>query len=110
MLLRFIPGTRTFFNKFYFQDIKDLKKQHVLRYSNEQINPLHALISLIVTSGLFILNYNFNWVPRNFIIWAVFVLLPLLIHLFIKITYNPKIKPKHIIFRKDKDNLKNETW
>lgn len=110
MLLRFIPGTRTFFNKFYFQDIKDLKKQHVLRYSNEQINPLHALISLIVTSVLFILNYNFNWFPRNFIIWAVFVLLPLLIHLFIKITYKPKIKPKHIIFRKDKDNLKNETW
>lgn len=111
MLVRFLPGKKTFFNKEYFQDLKDLKKQHIGRYSEEQVNILYSFVCVVISGSFFTLNYHYNWVPRNFAIWMIFLILPLLIHFLHKTTYKPKLKPrpKHIIFRKDREIINEET-
>ncbi len=85
MLFGFLPGKGSFFNKKYFNELKELKKEHISRYSSEQIKKSHALLCIVITSFFFFLNFKFNFMPRNTIIWLVFVLFPLIIHYFEKV-------------------------
>lgn len=85
MLFGFLPGKGSFFNKKYFNELKELKKEHISRYSSEQIKKSHALLCIIITSFFFFLNFKFNFMPRNTIIWLVFVLFPVIIHYFEKV-------------------------
>ena len=76
MLLEFLPNR----NSNYKRDYKELKKRHIERYSIEQIKKSHALLCVLFTTLIFYLNYYYNLFPRNFVIWSVFLLFPLIIH------------------------------
>ena len=76
MLLEFLPNR----NSNYKKDYKELKKRHIERYSIEQIKKSHALLCIIFASFIFYLNYYYKLFPRNFVIWSVFLLFPLIIH------------------------------
>jgi hypothetical protein len=76
MITDFIPGRDTFFNKQYFEEVRELKKLHISRYSASQINIRQSIIISAFTIIFFGLNFYYHFVPRNFLIWSLFFLLP----------------------------------
>lgn len=81
MLLEFLPGKNRFFNAEYFRELRILKNEHIERYSENQIYVRHAIICIIVTSGLYFVNYTFRILPTHTTIWLGFVLFPFLLKL-----------------------------
>jgi hypothetical protein len=80
MLIAFLPGKGTFFNKQYYKDLKELKNDHINRYSFQQVKILHSLCCIIITGGLFFLNYYYKVMPKHIAIWLVFVTFPLILN------------------------------
>jgi len=89
MLVSFLPGKGTFFNKQYFKDVKELKEEHILRFSEMQVRKLQSLFCLIFLGAIFSLNYYYRILPRNVAIWIVFVIFP-----YILFTYDYLIEHK----------------
>lgn len=79
MLIGFLPGKGTFFNARYFRELKELKDDHVKRYSDKQVSLFDSLFCLATAGGMFYLNYQFQFIPRNLAIWTVFVIFPILV-------------------------------
>ncbi|KRB55814.1 hypothetical protein [Flavobacterium sp. Root186] len=90
MLFRFLPRPGKFFNSKYFSSIRKLKDDHIYRYSDEQVPAIHSLICILFIGSIFFLNYYYQIVPKQFIIWMAFVTFP-----FIVMLYN------HLIGRKN---------
>ncbi|MDY0986750.1 hypothetical protein SOM12_04935 [Flavobacterium sp. CFBP9031] len=82
MLFRFIPRPGKFFNSKYFNSVRKLKGDHINRYSHNQVSPLHSLICIVFISTIFFLNYYYQFVPKQFIIWIVIVTFPFFINAF----------------------------
>ncbi|NOU47116.1 MAG: hypothetical protein HOO86_08650 [Bacteroidales bacterium] len=82
MLIMFLPGKGTFFNAQYFKDLRELKDDHIKRYSDKQVNFLHSLFCLVMIGGVFYLNYKYQVLPRNIAIWTVFVVFPSILYFF----------------------------
>jgi len=82
MLAEFIPSRDRFFNEKYYKDLNKLKKKHIDRYSEEQVSKFDSLLCVLITGTIYSLNYYFHFVPRNFIIWTVFLLFPIIISFF----------------------------
>jgi hypothetical protein len=82
MLMGFMPGRGTFFNKQYFRDIKELKKDHVKRYSDRQVKILHSFFCILFTGTIFLLNYHYQILPRHVAIWIVFVIFPFILDIY----------------------------
>lgn len=82
MLMMFLPGKGTFFNAQYFRELRELKEDHINRYSERQVSFFHSLLCLVITGGVFYLNYQYQILPRNLAIWMVFVILPFLLYVF----------------------------
>ena len=82
MLMMFLPGKGTFFNAQYFRELRELKQDHINRYSERQVSFFHSLLCLLITVGVFYLNYHYQVLPRNLAIWLVFVVLPFLLYVF----------------------------
>jgi len=80
MVIGFLPGKTTFFNSEYFENIRELAKDHISRYSDIQIKLSETLICLALTILVFSLNYVFKIIPRNTAIWIVFVIVPFIIN------------------------------
>lgn len=79
MLIGFLPGRGTFFNREYFRDIKELKNDHIERYSEDQVKIFHSFFVLVIVGTAFYLNYHYSILPRNLAIWSVFFIMPLLL-------------------------------
>jgi hypothetical protein len=78
MLMEFLPRREKFFNKQYFKELKELKNDHIRRYSAKPVSIFHSFLCVMITGGLFFLNYNYQALPRQFAIWIVFILFPYL--------------------------------
>ncbi|AOZ99313.1 hypothetical protein BIW12_07580 [Flavobacterium commune] len=62
--------------------IKVLKKDHVERYSEEQVSVWYSLFCVVFSTSLFWMNYKCQFMNRQSIIWIVFVSFPILIHFY----------------------------
>lgn len=82
MLTGFLPGRGTFFNAQYFRDLKQLKSDHIKRYSGRQVSILHSLFCVFLTGAMFFLNYQYQILPRHVAIWTVFVIFPLILIMY----------------------------
>lgn len=82
MLIGFLPGKGTFFNQQYFKELKELKSEHIKRYSMEQTNVLYSMFCIVFTSGIFYLNFHYKVVPKHIAIWIVFVIFPFGIYIY----------------------------
>lgn len=82
MLAGFLPRKGSFFNSLYYKELKELKSDHIKRYSIEQINILHSLFCVIFTGGIFYINYVYKIVPKNIAIWTVFVSFPFILYIY----------------------------
>ncbi len=82
MLVGFLPGKGTFFNKQYFHDIKELKSDHIKRYSERQVSTLHSFFCVLFTGTIFVLNFHYQILPRHVAIWSVFTIFPFILTLY----------------------------
>lgn len=82
MILGFLPDKHRFFNKDYFNDVRELRNEHIERYSENQSNILLSLICLIISAGFLIINYKHDLLNRNSAIWLVFFILNNVVYFF----------------------------
>ncbi|OXA75389.1 hypothetical protein B0A65_21880 [Flavobacterium frigidimaris] len=82
LLFRFLPLPWNFFNSKYFDKVRDLKDDHIYRYSDQQVSPLHSLICILFVGTIFSLNYYHQIVPKQFLIWMAFVTFPFLFTIY----------------------------
>ena len=66
----------------YRLELKEAKKEHLDRFSSEQIYLGHALLCILFTTTIYILNYKFQFLPRHTMIWFVFLAFPIFLRLF----------------------------
>lgn len=86
MLIGFLPRWKRFFNSRYFEEVRELKSEHIDRYSEEQVNYLDSVFCIVLIGSVFYLNYYYEFVSRQFIIWISFVIFPLILNLFNRVT------------------------
>jgi hypothetical protein len=79
MLAGFLPHPWRFFNSEYFSNVQELKEDHIYRYSDQQVTPLHSLICILFIGTIFYLNYHYQMVPKQFAIWMAFVIFPIVV-------------------------------
>ena len=77
LLVAFLPSK----NGNYKNDLKENKKDHIERYSDEQANVGHALFCIVFTSTIYWLNHKCQILPRHTMIWLVFLVFPLILNL-----------------------------
>lgn len=66
----------------YRRDLMEAKKDHVDRYSHNQIYIGHALLCITFSTTIYVLNYKFQVLPRHTIIWIVFITSPFFLQFF----------------------------
>lgn len=71
---------------------KELINDHVVRFSEQQVSIWHSLFCLIYSTTLFGLNFIFQFVDKQFMIWIVFVSFPIFIICFEFIKGNKQLK------------------
>jgi hypothetical protein len=81
MLIGFFPGKGTFFNAQYFKELRELKKEHIERYSEKQVNIFHSIFCILLTGTFYYLNYKYQYFPRHTTIWIGFILFPVFLKL-----------------------------
>jgi hypothetical protein len=79
MLIILIPGKDTFFNEQYFKDLKEHSQAHIARYSDQQVFSGYAILCIAITGSIYWLNYTYHLLPRNMMIWSIFLLFPILV-------------------------------
>ena len=78
MLLSYFPSKGS---KSYISDIKEANSMHLSRYSDRQVNAVHAFVCIILVASIYFINYKYHFLPRNVLIWLVFLLFPVFMHL-----------------------------
>lgn len=89
MLISFLPSWKMFFFIKYSDTISELKNKHIDRYLDTQVSKSDSKFCILFVSTIFFLNYYYEIVPRQFIIWLSFVTFP-----FLLMTYNHFLKKK----------------
>lgn len=70
MVGAFLPG------KHYLETIRDIADVHIGRYSDEQVYLFDAILVGITSMVVFAINYRFQFLPTNFMIWAMITITP----------------------------------
>jgi hypothetical protein len=79
LLFGFLPSRGRFFNKAYFKELRELRRRHAGRYSDEQVPLPMSMAALVVSVAVFSANMHFGWVPAHVAIWSVLVGFPALL-------------------------------
>ena len=69
LLTGFLPDRTQIYPKTLKENVKD----HVERYSEEQVNPIDSLICVLYCGVFYYLNYSFSILPRNSMVWVVII-------------------------------------
>lgn len=82
MLLLYIPGRNNLGSGTYMAQVENLNRQHIRRFSSDQVDRRDALFALILVGGMFIANYFFQLTRPEFVVWLSLVVAPVLIGIF----------------------------
>src|SRR5690606_12035395 len=77
LLAAFLPSK----NGNYRNDLKENKKDHIDRYSDEQVNIRQSLFCIIFTGTVYWLNHKYQVLPRHTMIWLVLLTFPFILYL-----------------------------
>jgi hypothetical protein len=80
LLFGFLPGRDEFFNNAYFKTLKELKNDHITRFSKAQASVTYSISCFALTVITFYVNYHFQILPRNMAIMIVFLVYPYLLN------------------------------
>ena len=86
LLAAFLPSK----NGNYRRELKENKKDHIDRFSDEQALTGHSILCIIYAVIFYGLNYKYQVLPRHTMIWLVFLTFPLFLRLIDFITYARK--------------------
>lgn len=86
LLAAFLPSK----NGNYKRDLKENKKDHIDRFSDEQVLTGHSLFLILYAVSFYGLNYKYQVLPRHTMIWLVFLTFPLFLRLIDLLTYGRK--------------------
>ncbi|RYG20202.1 MAG: hypothetical protein EOO07_05280 [Chitinophagaceae bacterium] len=86
LLAAFLPSK----NGNYRRDLKENKKDHIDRFSDEQVFTGHSILCTIYAVTFYGLNYKYQVLPRHTMIWLVFLTFPLFLRLIDFVTYGRK--------------------
>ena len=70
MVGAFLPG------KHYLETVREIAEIHIERYSDEQVYLFDAVLVLIISLVAFAVNYRFQYMPTNFMIWSLITITP----------------------------------
>lgn len=70
MIGAFLPG------KHYLYTVKEIADVHIGRYSDEQVYLFDTILVLTVSLFAFVINYTFQYLPANFMIWTMITITP----------------------------------
>jgi hypothetical protein len=71
----YLPG------KGFMQNVRDINDEHLKRFSKEQVYIADSIIVIIISLTGYLLNYFFDFLPVNFMIWLNITLTPILLFL-----------------------------
>jgi hypothetical protein len=77
LLAAFLPSK----NGNYKNDLKENIKDHIDRYSDKQVYIGYSLFCILYAGSIFCLNHTYQVLPRNTMIWFVFLTFPLILQL-----------------------------
>lgn len=77
LLAAFIPRR----SKNYKKNLIENKKDHIDRFSDEQVNIGQSLFCIVFTGTVYWLNHKFQLLPRHTMIWLVLIIFPILLNL-----------------------------
>ena len=77
LLVAFLPSK----NGNYKSDLKENKKNHIERYSDEQVNIGQSLFCIVFAATVYWLNHKFQILPRHTMIWLVLITFPFILYL-----------------------------
>jgi hypothetical protein len=86
LLSAFIPSK----NGNYRSELKENKKDHIDRFSDEQVLTAHSILCIIYAVTFYGLNYKYQVLPRHTMIWSVFLTFPFFLRICDFITYGRK--------------------
>lgn len=93
MILGFLPNkSEPLFQRSHRRKI--LKKDHIDRYSEKQVSVWNSFFCIVFSTLLFWLNYKYQFINKQFIIWVAFVSFPILIYFFEFIKHYKMLKSK----------------
>jgi len=75
MVGAYLPGKR------YLESVREMNEVHLDRFSKEQVYIVDTIIITIISLTGFTLNYFFQFLPTNFMIWAMVIIAPFLLYL-----------------------------
>ncbi|MBK7690105.1 MAG: hypothetical protein IPJ31_02965 [Bacteroidetes bacterium] len=70
MIGAFLPG------KHYLYTVREIADVHIGRYSDEQVYLFDTILVLTVSLFAFVINYTFQYLPTNFMIWTMITITP----------------------------------
>jgi hypothetical protein len=70
MVIAFLPG------KNYLDSVRLIAEVHIGRYSDEQVYLFDAVLVLVITLIAFGINYKFQYLSTNFMIWTMITITP----------------------------------
>jgi hypothetical protein len=65
----------------YRNDLRENKKDHIDRYSDQQVSIGHSFFCIGYTGTIYWLNYTYQILPRHTMIWLVIVTFPLILYI-----------------------------
>lgn len=74
MVGAYLPGKR------YMESVREMNEVHLDRFSKEQVYIVDSIIVIIISLTGFALNYFFQFLPTNFMIWATVTVAPFLLY------------------------------
>ena len=77
LLIAFFPSK----NGNYRKDLKENKKEHIERFSDEQVNILQSISCIVFTGIIYWINHKFQILPRHTMIWLTFLMFPIILNL-----------------------------
>lgn len=81
LLINFFPNK----SEKYSETLKTARKNHLSRFSNQQVAPIYSLTCVAYAVSLFAINFHYQLVPRLTMIWLVIFTFPILLHFLMKL-------------------------
>lgn len=75
LLAAFLPSK----NGNYKDDLRQNKKDHIDRFSDQQVSVSHSLFCIVYAGTIYWLNYAYQILPRHTMIWLVIMTFPLIL-------------------------------
>lgn len=85
MLYTYLPDKQHSYGKEHMKKIKERNKEHLERYSKEEVTTFDSFLCIAFCLTLFWMNSKNQYLPRNTIIWVVILTFPYFVNLKNKI-------------------------